>query len=111
MSGCGFCTRSRVASCGFAQPIPGLWSICGAKQSLAAYRGSEFLYAPFVKEPEDYLKRLALADLFLDTLPYNAHATAMDALWAGLPVLTRPVRPSPDVWRRVCSCPLACRSW
>jgi predicted O-linked N-acetylglucosamine transferase (SPINDLY family) len=29
-----------------------------------------------------------LADLFLDTLPYNVHATASDALWAGLPVLT-----------------------
>src|SRR5262249_39130720 len=29
-----------------------------------------------------------LADLFLDTLPYNAHSTAADALWAGLPVLT-----------------------
>jgi predicted O-linked N-acetylglucosamine transferase (SPINDLY family) len=29
-----------------------------------------------------------LADLFLDTLPYNAHTTANDALWAGLPVLT-----------------------
>jgi predicted O-linked N-acetylglucosamine transferase (SPINDLY family) len=36
----------------------------------------------------DYLGRLALADLFLDTLPFNAHATAADALWAGLPVLT-----------------------
>ena len=30
-----------------------------------------------------------MADLFLDTLPYNAHTTASDALWAGLPVLTR----------------------
>jgi len=30
-----------------------------------------------------------LADLFLDTLPYNAHTTASDALWAGLPVLTQ----------------------
>jgi len=30
-----------------------------------------------------------LADLLLDTLPYNAHTTASDALWAGLPVLTR----------------------
>jgi predicted O-linked N-acetylglucosamine transferase (SPINDLY family) len=30
-----------------------------------------------------------LADLFLDTLPYGAHATAADALWAGLPVLTQ----------------------
>jgi predicted O-linked N-acetylglucosamine transferase (SPINDLY family) len=29
-----------------------------------------------------------LADLFIDTLPYNAHTTASDALWAGLPVLT-----------------------
>jgi predicted O-linked N-acetylglucosamine transferase (SPINDLY family) len=37
---------------------------------------------------EDHLARLGMADLFLDTLPYNAHTTAMDALWAGLPVLT-----------------------
>ena len=36
----------------------------------------------------DHLARLRLADLFLDTLPYNAHSTANDALWAGLPVLT-----------------------
>jgi protein O-GlcNAc transferase len=36
----------------------------------------------------DHLARLQLADLFLDTLPYNAHATASDALWVGLPVLT-----------------------
>jgi len=35
-----------------------------------------------------HLARHALADLFLDTLPYNAHATAADALWAGLPVVT-----------------------
>lgn len=37
---------------------------------------------------ELYFARLPLADLFLDTLPYNAHTTAGDALWAGLPVLT-----------------------
>ena len=37
----------------------------------------------------DHLARHHLADLFLDTLPYNAHTTASDALWAGLPVLTR----------------------
>ncbi len=36
----------------------------------------------------DYLARLSLADLFLDTTPYNAGATANDALWAGLPLLT-----------------------
>ena len=38
--------------------------------------------------PPDHLARHQLADLFLDTLPYNAHTTASDALWAGLPVLT-----------------------
>jgi predicted O-linked N-acetylglucosamine transferase (SPINDLY family) len=37
----------------------------------------------------EHLARQRLADLFLDTLPYNAHTTASDALWAGLPVLTR----------------------
>ncbi|WP_215326175.1 tetratricopeptide repeat protein [Polynucleobacter sp. JS-Mosq-20-D10] len=36
----------------------------------------------------EHLARHRLADLFLDTLPYNAHTTASDALWAGLPVLT-----------------------
>jgi len=35
-----------------------------------------------------HLARHRLADLFLDTMPYNAHTTASDALWAGLPVLT-----------------------
>jgi protein O-GlcNAc transferase len=36
----------------------------------------------------EHLARHRLADLFLDTLPYNAHVTTCDALWAGLPVLT-----------------------
>jgi protein O-GlcNAc transferase len=36
----------------------------------------------------DHLVRQHQADLFLDTLPYSAHTTASDALWAGLPVLT-----------------------
>jgi predicted O-linked N-acetylglucosamine transferase (SPINDLY family) len=49
---------------------------------------SRLIFAPFVSAPEDHLARLSLADLFLDTLPYNAHATAADALLAGLPVLT-----------------------
>jgi predicted O-linked N-acetylglucosamine transferase (SPINDLY family) len=38
--------------------------------------------------PAEYLARYRAADLFLDTLPYNAGTTASDALWAGLPVLT-----------------------
>jgi predicted O-linked N-acetylglucosamine transferase (SPINDLY family) len=37
---------------------------------------------------EDHLARHRLADLFLDTLPYNAHTTASDALWTGLPIVT-----------------------
>lgn len=35
-----------------------------------------------------HLARYVLADLFLDTVPYGAHTTASDALWAGVPVLT-----------------------
>jgi predicted O-linked N-acetylglucosamine transferase (SPINDLY family) len=40
------------------------------------------------KPQAEHLARHELADLFLDTLPCNAHTTASDALWAGLPVLT-----------------------
>ena len=40
-------------------------------------------------QTSEHLARHAAADLFLDTWPYNAHTTASDALWAGLPVLTR----------------------
>ena len=36
----------------------------------------------------NYLDRLKMADLFLDTFPVTAHTTASDALWVGLPVLT-----------------------
>ncbi|WP_341303430.1 tetratricopeptide repeat protein [Pseudomonas sp. TMP25] len=39
--------------------------------------------------PESYLARFAVADLFLDSYPFNAGTTANDALWMGLPVLTR----------------------
>ena len=44
-------------------------------------------FAPRIRL-DDHLARHACADLFLDTLPYNAHTTASDALWAGLPVLS-----------------------
>jgi protein O-GlcNAc transferase len=46
------------------------------------------IFAPRLKL-EDHLARHRLADLFLDTHPCNAHTTASDALWAGLPVITR----------------------
>jgi predicted O-linked N-acetylglucosamine transferase (SPINDLY family) len=48
------------------------------------------IFAQRMPSPADHLARHRAADLFLDTRPYNAHATAIDALWAGLPVLTFP---------------------
>jgi protein O-GlcNAc transferase len=45
------------------------------------------VFAPRVNLDE-HLARHSLADVFLDTVPYNAHTTASDALWAGLPLLT-----------------------
>jgi protein O-GlcNAc transferase len=56
----------------------------------AAARGVDperLIFAPRKPLPE-HLARLRQADLFLDTLPCNAHTTASDALWAGVPVLT-----------------------
>jgi predicted O-linked N-acetylglucosamine transferase (SPINDLY family) len=55
------------------------------RRGVAAER---LVFAPRVAM-EEHLARQRQADLFLDTLPYNAHVTASDALWAGLPVLTR----------------------
>ena len=46
------------------------------------------IFAPRVS-PEQYLARYTAADLFLDAYPFNAGTTANDALWMGLPVLTR----------------------
>jgi predicted O-linked N-acetylglucosamine transferase (SPINDLY family) len=45
------------------------------------------VFAPRVK-PDDHLARQRLGDVFLDTHYCNAHTTASDALWAGLPVIT-----------------------
>ncbi|WOB10139.1 tetratricopeptide repeat protein [Piscinibacter gummiphilus] len=45
------------------------------------------ILAPRVQPPE-YLARFQLADLMLDTFPYNAGTTASDALWMGLPIVT-----------------------
>ncbi|HTI86339.1 MAG TPA: hypothetical protein VL966_07030 [Alphaproteobacteria bacterium] len=51
--------------------------------------GERIVFAPRV-DSAAHVARHALADLFLDTLPYNAHVTASDALWAALPILTCP---------------------
>jgi len=49
---------------------------------------ARILFAGRTASFAQHLGRQALADLFLDTHPYNAHATASDALWAGLPIVT-----------------------
>jgi protein O-GlcNAc transferase len=50
------------------------------------------VFAPYVDRMEAHLGRLRLADVFLDTRPYNAHTTAAEALWVGVPVVTCPDR-------------------
>ena len=46
------------------------------------------IFAEFLVNDE-HLSRHSCADLFLDTFNYNAHTTACDSLWAGLPVITK----------------------
>ncbi len=85
--------------CRILDRVPGsvLWllvpqaDIQAALHARAAERGLEaqrLVFAPFVS-PTEHLGRLQQADLFLDTFPYGAHTTCSDALWMGLPVLTR----------------------
>ena len=65
-----------------------------AKNNLIKYAFKEdidpnrIIFAPFLPE-EEHLTRLSHADLFLDSFPCNAHTTASDAVWAGVPLLTR----------------------
>ena len=49
---------------------------------------NRLIFASRLELKEDHLKRIQSADLFLDTLPFNAHTTTSDALRVGLPVLT-----------------------
>ncbi len=78
--------------------VPGavLWLLsagetaCTNLKREAALRGiadHRLVFAPRVPYAE-HLGRLGMADLFLDTLPFNGGTTASDALWAGLPLLT-----------------------
>lgn len=79
-----------------AVPDSVLWLLSGPagaderlRQAAAAHDidPARLVFMPKLPHAE-YLARYAHADLFLDTLPYNAHTTASDALWAGCPVLT-----------------------
>ena len=80
------------------QRVPGsvLWMVADNEQvreNLKREAGScgvaaaRLIFAPRVS-PAEYLARFTAADLFLDTLPFNAGTTASDVLWAGLPLLT-----------------------
>jgi predicted O-linked N-acetylglucosamine transferase (SPINDLY family) len=46
------------------------------------------IFAPYLEDIEAHMARLRLADVFLDSLAYNAHTSASEALWAGVPVIT-----------------------
>lgn len=79
-----------------AQPDAVLWllewnpGVRGTLEAGARERGidpARLHFAPPIA-PERHLERLACADLYLDTWPCNAHTTAAEALWAGVPVLT-----------------------
>ena len=79
--------------------VPGsiLWLLQGNPATVENLRAAavrravdadRLVFAPW-QPAADHLARCALADLFLDTWPYNAHTTASDALWSGVPVITR----------------------
>ncbi|MFA5958041.1 tetratricopeptide repeat protein [Hyphomicrobium sp.] len=78
--------------------VPGsvLWLIENTRQTCENLRrqaiargvdGARLVFAPWVQQAA-HLARLRNADIFLDTLPYNAHTTASDALWSGIAVVT-----------------------
>ncbi|MDI1258557.1 tetratricopeptide repeat protein [Aquabacterium sp.] len=107
--------RDALVLCGFNQPfklspevfdvwcrllrqLPGsvLWLLQWNDQSSAPLRAeaeargvdpARLFFAPRVGAKE-HMSRLALADVFIDTWPCNAHTTASDALWAGVPLVT-----------------------
>lgn len=85
--------------CRLLREVPGsvLWLLPASGPTAANLRreaeargvsGERLLFAPFVP-PAEHLGRLACADLALDTDPYNSHTTGSDALWAGVPMVTR----------------------
>lgn len=93
--------RREVFSCWLrilcSVPDSVLWLTCEdsfTKSNLIEFAASagvdckRLVFAPTL-DWHDHLQRLQAADLFLDTWPYNAHTTASDALWMGLPVVTR----------------------
>jgi predicted O-linked N-acetylglucosamine transferase (SPINDLY family) len=79
-----------------AQSAAVLWLLAGPSRSQANLRAEagradvdpdRLIFAPLLPQDE-HIARLRCADLALDTLPYGAHTTGVDALWAGVPMLT-----------------------
>jgi protein O-GlcNAc transferase len=102
---CGFSNGYKISRAMFdvwlrlLQTVPGsvLWLRAGPAamhlnlQQAALERGvsiDRLIFAEFVASNDEHLARLQCADVFLDTLPYNAHTTAAEALWAGVPVVS-----------------------
>jgi len=90
----GFASWMRILN---AVPDSVLWLLANEAEAMDRLRAvatghgidpARLIFAPHLPSAQ-HLARHRLADLFLDTLPYNAHTTASDALWAGLPVLTQ----------------------
>ena len=79
--------RSTAACCGCCRTTTPPRTTCARAATAHGVDASRLHFAPRTRL-DDHLARHACADLFLDTLPYNAHTTASDALWAGLPVLS-----------------------
>src|SRR5579875_916244 len=86
--------------CAVLREVPGsvLWLLTAGRDADARLREAarahgvdpqRLVFSPSLPHLQ-HLARYRLADLFLDTNPYNAHTTASDAIWAGCPVLTRP---------------------
>jgi protein O-GlcNAc transferase len=103
---CCFCTHDRISATTFAswmnilKAVPGavLWLRSGHDATTANLRAAakakgisaeRLIFAAKTPRNADHLARIALADLALDTLPYNAHMTALDALTAGVPLITQ----------------------
>lgn len=95
-----FNTASFARMCAVLREVPGsvLWLLDAGRNADARLRSAaqshgidprRLVFTPALPHLQ-HLARYQLADLFLDTNPYNAHTTASDAIWAGCPVLTRP---------------------